>query len=42
MVKKKTSLEIIQPHAAGIDVGSRSPFVAIGQNAEDVEEIWCV
>ncbi len=38
MVKKKTSLEIIHPHAAGIDVGSRSHFVAIGQNAEDVKE----
>jgi transposase len=38
MAKKKTSLEIIHPHAAGIDVGSRSHFVAIGQNAEDVKE----
>ncbi len=38
MTKKKTSLEIIHHHAAGIDVGSRSHFVAIGQNAEDVKE----
>lgn len=38
MAKKKTSLEIIHHHAAGIDVGSRSHFVAIGQNAEDVKE----
>jgi transposase len=38
MAKKKTSLKIIHPHAAGIDVGSRSHFVAIGQNAEDVKE----
>ena len=38
MTKKKTSLEIIHPYAAGIDVGSRSHFVAIGQNAEDVKE----
>ena len=38
MAKKKVSLEIIHPHAAGIDIGSRSHFVAIGQNAEDVKE----
>jgi hypothetical protein len=30
MAKKKTSLEIIHPHASGIDVDSRSHFVAIG------------
>ena len=29
MAKKKVSLEIIHPHAAGIDIGSRSHFVAI-------------
>jgi transposase len=38
MKKKKVSLEIINPHAAGIDVGSRSHFVAIGQGAGDVKE----
>lgn len=37
-MKKKTSMEIIHPHAAGIDVGSRSHFVAIGQGKEDVQE----
>lgn len=36
--KKKASLEIINPHAAGIDVGSRSHFVAIGQTNEEVRE----
>jgi hypothetical protein len=30
MAKKKVSLEIINPQAAGIDVGSRSHYVAIG------------
>lgn len=35
---KKVALEIVHPHAAGIDVGSRSHFVAIGQGAEDVKE----
>ena len=31
-------LEIVNPHAAGIDVGSRSHFVATGQGKEDVRE----
>ena len=36
--KKKIKLEIVNPNAAGIDVGSRSHFVAIGQKLEDVKE----
>lgn len=36
--KKKISLEVVNPHACGIDVGSRSHFVAIGQNLKDVKE----
>lgn len=36
MKKKKAALEIVNPHAAGIDVGSRSHYVAIGQAKEDV------
>ena len=31
-------MEIVNSHAAGIDVGSRSHFVAVGQNNEDVKE----
>ena len=31
-------MEVIHSHAAGIDVGSRSHFVAIGQGKEDVKE----
>lgn len=31
-------LEVINPHCAGIDVGSRSHFVAIGQELSDVRE----
>ena len=31
-------MEIVNSHAAGIDVGSRSHFVAIGQDKEDVRE----
>jgi len=29
-------MEIVNPHAAGIDVGSRSHYVAVGQSKEDV------
>lgn len=38
MRKKKIALEIVNPNAAGIDVGSRSHFVAIGQQLSDVKE----
>lgn len=38
MEEKKISLEVVNPHAAGIDIGSRSHWVAVGQNAEDVKE----
>src|ERR1019366_2989884 len=31
-------MPIVHLHAAGIDVGSRSHFVAIGQNKEDIRE----
>jgi len=36
--KKKMKMDIINPSAAGIDVGSRSHFVAVGQSTEDVKE----
>ena len=32
------SLEVVNPNAAGIDVGSRSHWVAIGQDAQDIKE----
>ena len=38
MSKKTMSLEIVNPNAAGIDIGSRSHWVAIGQDAQDVRE----
>jgi transposase len=38
MTKKKIPMEIIHPHCAGIDIGSRSHFVAVGQNEQDVKE----
>lgn len=37
-MNKKVSMQIINPNAAGIDVGSRSHFVAIGQGKNDVRE----
>jgi hypothetical protein len=38
MEEKKISLEVVNPNSAGIDIGSRSHWVAVGQNAEDVKE----
>jgi transposase len=37
-MSQKMPLEIINPNAAGIDVGSRSHHVAIGQSLDDVKE----
>ena len=36
MKKEKLALDVVNPQAAGIDVGSRSHYVAIGQGDEDV------
>lgn len=36
--EEKISMQIVNPHAAGIDVGSRSHWVATGQNEENVRE----
>lgn len=38
MERKKMLMDIINPHCAGIDIGSRSHFVAVGQALEDVKE----
>lgn len=38
MTKNKIEMDIVHPHCAGIDVGSRSHFVAIGQGDGDVKE----
>jgi len=38
MAKKKIKMEIVNPNAAGIDVGSKSHYVAVGQKPEDVKE----
>jgi len=38
MLKKKMEMEIINSNAAGIDVGSKSHYVAVGQSLEDVKE----
>ena len=34
----KIAMEIINPQAAGINVGSRSHWVAVGQSEQDVHE----
>lgn len=38
IMKEKTLMDVLNPHAAGIDVGSRSHFVSIGQQPKDVQE----
>lgn len=38
MNNKEVSMQIVNLHAAGIDVGSRSHFVAVGQSKDDVRE----
>jgi len=37
-MEEKISMEIVNSHAAGIDVGSSSHWVAIGQNDKDIKE----
>lgn len=36
--KEQTSMPNVNPNAAGIDVGSCSHFVAVGQGTDDVRE----
>jgi transposase len=38
MEQESISMEVVNPHAAGIDVGSRSHWVAVGQKEEDIKE----
>jgi transposase len=38
MTRKRLSMKIINDYAAGIDVGSRSHYAAVGQELEDVKE----
>ena len=38
MTTKKMELDIVNPNCAGIDVGSRSHYIAVGQAMEDVKE----
>ena len=38
MQKKNVKMEVVNPNACGIDIGSRSHFVAVGQGDEDVKE----
>ena len=36
--QKKITMEIVNPYAAGIDIGSRSHWVAVGQGSDDIKE----
>lgn len=38
MEQQSISMEVVNPQAAGIDVGSRSHWVAVGQTEQDVRE----
>lgn len=38
MQKKEVKMQVINPYAAGVDIGSRSHFVAVGQGTDDVKE----
>ena len=38
MSDKSISMEVVNPNAAGIDIGSRSHWVAVGQREKDVRE----
>jgi transposase len=38
MEQEYVSMQVVNPQAAGIDVGSRSHWVAVGQSQEDVRE----
>lgn len=37
-MKQKMEMDIVNPNCAGIDIGSKSHFVAIGQSLDDVRE----
>ncbi|RAI83874.1 IS110 family RNA-guided transposase [Algoriphagus yeomjeoni] len=38
MEQESISMEVVNPQAAGVDVGSRSHWVAVGQSEQDVRE----
>ena len=38
MEQQSIRMEVVHPHAGGIDVGSRSHWVAVGQKEEDIRE----
>jgi transposase len=39
--QNQISMDIVNPKAAGIDIGSRSHFVAIGQKEEHTRDYFC-
>jgi hypothetical protein len=43
-MKKQSSISmaVVNANAAGIDVGSRQHYVAVGQNPEDEKKVQCL
>jgi len=37
-MEEAISMEVVHPQAAGVDIGSRSHWVAVGQSEQDVSE----
>jgi transposase len=49
MEQESIAMEVVNPQAAGIDVGSRSHWVAVGQSEKDVcefgvfsQDLFCI
>jgi hypothetical protein len=42
MAQKKMKLDIIKPNCAGIDIGSKSHFIAVGPRTGRCKRIWCL
>jgi hypothetical protein len=38
MEEEKIAMDVVNPKAAGVDIGSRSHWVAIGKGADDFRE----
>lgn len=36
--KKRLELEVVNPNAAGVDIGSKSHYVSVGQGEKEVKE----
>lgn len=39
IMKKKIEMKVVNPHKEGIDIGSRSHLVAVGQDINQIKEL---